>query len=373
MPDRVLGQVDPMGMIYKRGSTWWIKYYRNGVPMRESSESNKESVAKSLLRQREGDIERGVPITPRTNRVSLDDLAADVVNDYRVNGKRSLRDAERHFAIHLKPFFRGRRAASITTPEIREYIAKRQDEEASNATINRELAALKRAFSLAIESGKLTFKPTIPMLREDNVRRGFFEREQFEAVRSRLPEVVRDIVTFLYVTGWRIGEVLNLQWRQIDFAAGWVRLDVGTTKNDEGRVFPFTVELRELLEAQLEYTRRVERERGIICPSVFHRRGKPIKGFRKSWKNACQGAGCPGMIRHDFRRTAVRNLVRSGIVESVAMKLTGHKTRSVFERYNIVSEGDLIDAARKLDGVAGTIPGTKSPDEPKTAPPAEAK
>jgi integrase len=197
------------------------------------------------------------------------------------------------------------------------------------------------------------------------VRRGFFEPAQFEAVRSRLPDTLQGLVIFAYITGWRVpSEVQPLQWRQVDFAAGQVRLEPGTTKNGEGRVFPFTEELRAVLEEQREYTRRVERARGIICPWVFHREGKPIVVFRKPWARACRDAGCPGMIRHDFRRTAVRNLVRAGIPERVAMTMTGHKTRSVFERYNIVSEGDLADAARKLDLAAkkltGTVAGTVS-------------
>ena len=167
-----------------------------------------------------------------------------------------------------------------------------------------------------------------------------------------------------HLTGWRMhSEVLPLQWRQIDSDAGTVRLDAGTTKNGEGRVFPFTVELRALLEAQRAYTEAVQRERGIICPSVFHRNGRGIKVFRKAWASACKAAGCPGRIPHDFRRTAVRNFVRASIPERVAMMMTGHKTRSVFERYNIVSGGDLADAARKLDAVTkltGTVTGTGS-------------
>ncbi len=357
-----------MGMLYKRGNVYWIKYYRNGVPMRESSGSDKEGVAKSLLRTREGDIERGLPVSPRTQRVTFDELAADVLNDYQANGRRSLRNVKRIFKLHLTPFFEGRRAPSITTTDVRRFIVQRQEAEAANAEINRELSALKRAFNLGVQAGKLMHKPYIPMLKERNVRTGFFEPEQFSMVRGLLPPPLQAVVTFAYITGWRIpSEVLALHWRQVDFAAGTVRLDAGTTKNDEGRVFPFTSDLRILLEAQREHTRAVEREKGIICPWVFHRKGVPIRDFYGAWDAACDNAGTPGRIPHDFRRTAVRNLVRAGIAERVAMTMTGHKTRSVFERYNIVSEGDLADAARKLDEAAknlsGTIAGTVSQPE----------
>jgi integrase len=291
-----------MGMIYKRkykrpdgtiaqGAVWWIKYYRNGIPMRESTESEKESVARTLLRQREGDIVRGLAITPRTNRVRFDELAADVVNDYTVSGKRSLDDVTRHFELHLQPYFGAWRAANISTVEVRQYIANRQAQKASNATINRELAALKRAFSLGIEAGKLPVKPKIPMLRENNVRTGFFEREQFDTMRQHLPAPIQPLVTFGYITGWRIkSEVLPMQWRQVDFEGGTVRLDAGTTKNGEGRVFLLTAELRRVLEEQRTYTDAGQRERGIICPWVFHRNGQRIRGFRNPWAKACAAA-----------------------------------------------------------------------------------
>jgi len=293
--------------------------------------------------------------------LSADELAADVVNDYKVNGKRSLENVERSLRLHLQPFFTGRKAAAITTTDIREYVTKRQEEKAKNATINRELALLKRAFSLGMEAGKLTAKPKIRMLREDNVRTGFFEPAQFEGVRGHLPEALQAVVTFAHVTGWRTqSEVLPLQWRQVDFTAGRVRLDPGTTKNGDGRVFPMTRELRTLLLAQREYSDAIQRKTERIIPYVFHRNGRRILLFYKAWRNTCKAAGCPDRILHDFRRTAVRNLVRNGIPERVAMQMTGHKTRSVFDRYNIVSEGDLIDAARKLDEAAGTVTGTKT-------------
>ena len=150
----------------------------------------------------------------------------------------------------------------ITTADIRAYIAQRQapivDEDgtkhpgAANATINRELAALKRMFTLAVQAGKLHAKPYIPMLREDNVRRGFFEPEQFEAMRAKLPAALQPLVTFAYLTGWRLkSEILPLEWRQVDWTGRVVRLDPGTTKNREGRSFPFTAALEALLKEQV--------------------------------------------------------------------------------------------------------------------------
>jgi integrase len=181
-------------------------------------------------------------------------------------------------------------------------------------------------------------------------RTGFFEREQFESVRRNLPEALQPVISFAYITGWRIrSEILPLQWRQVDFKAGRVTLDAGTTKNQEARTFPLTSELHALLQEQKGKADALRRDLGIICAFVFHGNGVRIKVFRKAWLTACKKAGVPGRIPHDFRRTAVRNLVRAGIPERVAMTMTGHKTRAVFERYNIVSEGDLNAAGMKLD------------------------
>lgn len=346
------------GSIYRRGNVWWIKYYRNGIPMRESSESDKEGVARSLLRKHLGDIERGVPVTPQLNRCTFNELAADVLNDYRVNQRRTIKDAERRLK-DLGAVFAERKAANITVADVREYVVKRLADGMSNASVNNELKLFKKAFRMGLDAGKITVRPKVAMLKENNARKGFFEREQFEALRSKIRPIHRPLLTFLYVTGWRVSEVYGLQWRQVDFEAGTVRLEPGTTKNDEARVFVMTTDLRQALEAQRAYTDKVQKERGCIVPWVFHRDGKPVKGIRKAWATACRKAGLADRLRHDFRRTAVRNMVRSGIPERVAMTLTGHKTRSVFERYNIVSEGDLRDAARRLDIFStGTVTGT---------------
>ena len=348
-----------MGMIYKRGNVFWIKYYRNGVPMRESTHSDKEKAAKDMLKVREGDIARGVPITPKTNRATFDELAEDVLNDYRVNQFATIADAERRIG-YLLAAFGGRKAASITTAEVMDYASRRLAEDLSNASVNHELKLLNKAFRLGFDNGKVTVRPKVKKLKENNVRKGFFERAQFEAVCSKLPADYRPLLTFMYITGWRVSEVFGLQWRQVDFQAGTVRLEPGTTKNDEARVFIMNSELREALKAQRAFSEQVQKEQGCIVPWVFHRAdGTQVKGIRKAWATACKKAGVPGRLLHDFRRTAIRNFVRAGVPERVAMKLSGHKTRSVFDRYNIVSEGDLIDAARKLDSFAGTNAGTQ--------------
>ena len=200
------------------------------------------------------------------------------------------------------------------------------------------------------------------MLIENNVRKGFFERAEFEAVRALLPESIQAVITFAYLTGWRgPSEVLKLQWRQVDLVHGVVRLEPGTTKNRDARVFPFDVlpELRAILEEQRAVTDAVERATGQIIPWVFHRKGRPIRSYQQSWKVACEAAGCPGLVPHDFRRTAVRNMSQAGLPDTISMKLTGHKTRSVFDRYNVTSEADLRSAVARLAGAAkGTIQGT---------------
>ena len=157
-------------------------------------------------------------------------------------------------------------------------------------------------------------------------------------------------------------EVLTLERRQLDLETGTLRLEPGTTKNDDGRVVYLTPALKALIVAQLERVRSLERESGHIIPYVFPHlrgphRGKRIQDFKKAWKTACVKAGCPGMLRHDFRRTAVRNMVNLGVPERVAVKASGHKSRTVFDRYHIVSPGDLQEVARKLTGTfSGTMP-----------------
>jgi integrase len=173
----------------------------------------------------------------------------------------------------------------------------------------------------------------------------------FASVHAKLPAALQPIVTFAYVTGWRIqSEILPLEWRQVDRKTGEVRLDPGTTKNQAGRVFPFTDTLRTLIDG-LWLEHKALEEKGTICPYVFHRSGRRIKGFRKAWANGCKASGFPGRIPHDLRRSAVRNMERAGLSRSVAMQLTGHKTEAVYRRYAITSEADLREGVDRLNAV----------------------
>ncbi len=223
------------GSTYRRGEIYWIQYYRNGKPYRESSYSTKESDAGKLLKRRLGEIALGRFIEPQAERITLKELTDDLLNDYSVNGKKSLHRIE-DSVTHLLDYFKDDKALSVTTDRIRSYISHRQEQKAANATINRELAAVKRSFNLGLQAQKLHNRPYIPSLQENNIRKGFFEHGEFTAVRDGLPQYLKPVVTFLYFSGWRKEEALSLEWRQVDMDNCMVRLEPGTTKNKEGRV-----------------------------------------------------------------------------------------------------------------------------------------
>ena len=340
-----------LGRIYQRKGTsaWWIQYHVRGKVHRESSGSDNENVAAKLLRKRLAEIETGKLVGPTAERTTFEDLAAMILNDYAVNNRRSTERVENTLK-HLRPVFGNARAMDITTDRIKEYIRNRQEEGAALGSIGQELATLRRCFSLAIQAERLAWRPYIPFPRLQNARKGFFELAEYSALQAQLPPYLSPLVEFLWLTGWRSGEVCSLQWSQVDFDAGIVRIEVGESKNDDGREFPFSAlpALESLLRRQREETTSLERSQGRLIPWVFHRNGKPIKNFRKVWKRAVTAAKIPLRIPHDFRRTAVRRLERAGVPRSVAMKLVGHKTESVYRRYAIVAEADLREGVAKL-------------------------
>lgn len=339
-----------MGQLRKRGNIWWIRYYKHGQRFEESARTSSYEEARDLLKIKEGDIAKGAPVSPRVGRVTFDDAAKDLEADYTANERKTIEHLQRRIKKHLKPYFGGRRLSDISTIDIRAFTKERLNAGAAPAEVNRELAALKKMFSLAVKAGRLYMRPHIPMLTERNVRKGFLEPDQFEAVKAHLPKALQPVLTFAYLTGWRLAsEVLPLEWRHVDKVGRVVRLDPGTTKSGEGRAYPFTAAIEALLKAQEAEHERLKKG-GKIVALVFPRRsGKQIQSVRGAWKSACTKAGVPGRLLHDMRRSAVRNLERDGVSRSAAMAMVGHKTESIYRRYAIVDASALRDAAAKID------------------------
>ncbi len=332
------------GRVYKRGNIYWIQYGHRGKTYRESSESTRKKDAIKLLDQRKAERAIGKVTGPDAERVTYEDLAEMIETDYTVNRRKSIRRL-RTSLKNLKGYFVEWRALDITTDAIRRYIAHRQDDGVSNATIRNELAALKRAFRLAVQAGHLPQAPHIPAIRVSNRREGFLDGADLEAVIAELPEPADDIARFAALTGWRKSEILPLTWSAVDFDAGVLHL--WKSKTDEPRAFPFRVlpPLAELLERRRGRTKALEKDQGRIIPHVFHRDGEPVKSIRSAWEGATERAGVPDAWFHDLRRTAIRNFERAGISRSVGMSLSGHKTDSIYRRYAIV------DAAAQAEGV----------------------
>ncbi|WHZ30071.1 MAG: hypothetical protein OJF51_004873 [Nitrospira sp.] len=338
------------GRIYQRGSIWWIQYFFNGQDRRESTHSSNRKVAEKLLTKRMAAKDAGTLQEVTLRRLRFEDLQASIEGEYQLNRRKSLDRVQDAFQA-LSRTFAGWLASAITEDRLTKYANSRIDEEkAAHATVRYELAVLKRAFRLA----KVPCPP-FPSIQVRNARTGFFERQDFEAVLTHLPAYLRPVMRVSYLTGWRtLSEVLPLQWRQIDLQAGLIRPDPGTTKNGEGRLFPFQSlpGLAEVIQSQWEAAQEIQRGRGVIVPWVFfrvtHKAIEPIKSYKTAWATACQTAGIPDRLVHDLRRTAARNLRRAGIPESVAMELLGHKTPEIFRRYDIKNEQDLTHAVEKL-------------------------
>lgn len=346
----------PDGKLHEQ-SLWWTALRVSGHLVRESTGTAIKKQAEEILRQRLTLVDGGA-IGPHAHRVRLSTLEEILNNNYAANGRNRL---AWRFA-HLRAYFvKDPLARDVTTDRLEAYARHRLTEGAKPSTINREFAALRRAFRLALRSRRVAVVPVFPMLREDNVRRGFFEAEQFDDVVARLPSWVADVVTFMFWTGWRTRETLLLQWRNLDVKSKTIRLDPGTTKNRDGRTLPYGAipELRTLIARRKDLTKATEREHGVVVPWVFFRgageplvsgksQSRPIHELYKEWRAATVAAGLPGKLFHDFRRSAVRRYERAGVSRSVAMQLTGHKTESVYRRYAIVSEADLTAGLTKV-------------------------
>jgi integrase len=343
------------GSVYPRGSVWWVKYYdAYGHVHRESSGSKRQADAERLNKKRLAEVAAGARLVGHEReRTTFDDLERAIADDYGLRRRKTLDSVLQSFRA-LRRSFGGWRACDIGYQELASYTARRL-EERKPATVRRELVLLRRSMVLAHRAGRLAIVPAFPTIAVDNARSGFFEDEQWRSVRAHLPAHLQDVGDFAFLTDWRLMEILTLRWASLDLTRGVVSLPGRATKNGRARAFPFSEfpELGAIIARCRVRTDEAQRA-GRIVPFVFHDKGEPLFGadgrakrsLRRGWRRACAAVGLPGRILHDFRRTAVRNLERAGMPRSVAMELVGHRTESVYQRYDIVSEKDLTDGVK---------------------------
>ena len=323
------------GGVYRRGRVWWINYSAHGQLYRESSNSEVKKDAVSLLKLRLVEADAKI-VDSRHPTFALG--AAAVRHYYVANNRKSSIDKR---LKNLEPYFGKMDMAVIGTTQIEAYQAIRL-RKAKPATINRELACLRLMMNRLKKRGVLRAVPPIEMLKEDNIRTGFIDEDQLGLLLPHLPEHVRPIVEFGYITGWRVSEILSRDFAHVGRTS--VRLEPGETKNGKGREFPLIPRLVAVIDSQRD---RISDR--IVRPLFFYKNGNRIKDFRGSWKKAARLAGLDGLLFHDLRRSAVRNLIQAGVDQHTAMKLTGHETDSVFRRYDIIDSDRLLREATKLE------------------------
>jgi integrase len=330
------------GQVYQRGAIRWIVYWHRGTRLRESSGSTNRRDAERLLQRRRRTAGTPQFVGPQAERVTFADLAALYLRDQRLNRRRSIDHAER-YVRNLTDTFGLDRALDLTSERIAVYTERRLDDGLQPSSVNRELAALRRMFKLTVRGQLLPAAPHIALLDESgNVREGFLEPAEFEAIAAQLPPYLEDAARFAYLTCWRIGAIRALEWPALDLRARTLQLRAAAAKNKRAKVLPLSGALLALLE-------RRAAARDHACPYVFPGRdGGRLGDVRKAWRRACAAAGLRGILFHDLRRSAARNAVRARVPEQVVMELGGWRTRAVFARYNVTSERDLAEAIARV-------------------------
>ena len=344
------------GGIYqpKDRPTWWC--YVPAKPKRAvrgpfRTEAEARKAWKALRREVAAGRYRG----PQEERLTVGNLLDAYRTDLVTRGAKALVSFDAH-AKAVRGAFGHVRAVELDAEGInrvrREWLEKGTPNKKGKfrkkreATTDRYLETLRAAYLLAVRQKRISSDrvPYIGLIRPDNRRTGFVDESTFWKVREALPELHGDVALFAYRSGWRRGEVESLTWEQIDFQAREARL--WDSKNGRGRVLPLEGELWDVIERRQE-ARRYEAKTGpALSLHVFHEGGSPLGDWRKRWATACKAAGVPGLLFHDFRRSAVRNLTRAGIPSVVAQEITGHRTRSVFDRYNIATTDEARAAIR---------------------------
>ena len=261
--------------------------------------------------------------------------------------------------VYLKKFnsqFGDMIVNKITPEALENLIEKRRKEGCADATIDHEIGAARTMAYKAFDNDKVggdTLKKfrKIKKLNKGNAnaRSRIITKAEFDGMMKDAPLHLRHILMMAYHTGMRKGEILPLTWDKVDLKKRFIYLEAADTKDKEKRSIPISDELLATLEAV---------PKAIHNTHVFLFKGKPIKDLRTGLRGACKDAGVTygrfekaGFIFHDLRHTFNTNMRKAGVQESVIMKITGHSSRSMFDRYNTVDEGDLIQAIRQMKAI----------------------
>jgi len=323
------------GSIYQRNGWWWCDYSVGGVRRREPCDTRDREEALNFLKRKLGKLAAGEMIAP--DRVRVRDLLQLLLEDYDVRGVAQAYIAALKVKSILNPKLGHIKATKLTTEQVKEYVRDRQ-KSVKPSTVNRELGMLHRAYQLGYQHDPplVSRVPKFPKLQEGEPRKGFLKPELYRKLLVELPEDLRLLFVIAYHVGLRKGALLRIKWEQVDLKASCIWMEgKKANRKPEPVAVPIYGDMAKFIETQ---PRQSE--------FLFARGSQPIKDFRESWDLACARAGVPGLLFHDLRRTAVRNLRRAGVAESVIMKITGHRTRGVFERYNITDQTDTQEAGR---------------------------
>jgi integrase len=348
-----------LGRIYRRGAGgwFWLQVSYQGRQYRKPAKTQDENEARTALGKWLAEVSAGM-FVPEARAVMFGDLERLALENYAAEQRKSAHTLK-NCLCNLREVFGSMRALDITTPRLAAYVARRRKEHAAASTIKKELNAMSLALRCAREAygGAFVHRPEFPRVSipKSARRRGFFEPEQLERVLAHLPDVYVPVIRFLAATGWRFGEAVGLEWRNVDERAGIIRIE--DTKSDEPRTLPYAANalLVGLIRSRREATRTIERRTRRLVRHVFaNAEGHSLRtGFHDAWEKARKAAGLPSALIHDLRRTFARDCVRAGLAEATIMKLAGWETASVFRRYAIVNESDLAEATRRLAASRG--------------------
>jgi integrase len=327
----------------RKTATWSIHYYANGKPVRIATGTEDRDEAISILREKLAKASRYADYSEHVELVPVNQLLDLVIEDYRLSNRSTTYDAELRIEKHLRPIFGSKRAIAVTTAAIKKYTLMRV-KEAEPATVNRELAYLRRAFRLGFQNEpQLVEKvPNFRMLPLDNARTGILPHEKYRLIRDGLPSYARIALVIGYHTGARKGEIAKIRIDKIDFERARIDLPGRTTKNRKPRYLPIYGDMNAELSMAISLA-------DPACPFLIQDKGERVADWEKSWKTACALAAVDNTLFHDLRRTALTNMIEAGFSEKEAMEISGHKTRSVFDRYHIVSDRRLKQLGERLE------------------------